>query len=1690
MDEEPLRVLLVDDEWSLREPLAKYLAGPPCHFHVDPAADAGEALDRVARAERPYDVALIDDLLSSEPEAEPEPIGIDLMRQIRAHSPATECIVFTGWGMDRALEALRAGAYRYLAKPADRGELGVTIRMAAEHSWLRRERDLLDAALEVSRALTRGLDVEKKLEIIAETVPQLTGAEACAVAWMDPATHQVRYEPVIPLGAAEVRWYRHLRRADLTRRIIETGESFTISDVNTCLDDVDEALCQAGVRSFIGVPIPGERQNRGVLYAYSTRPEAFPAHEKRVLQLLASQAGVAIANAQAFQQTHTHADYMEALVRVGQGLTKAASLQDRLNLVWEFVQEQLHISTFFVALYDEATDTASFPLFRDEGKIIPIEDELLGDDRASWGITGYVVKTDRELYWPDEKEKASKCASLGIRPIRVGKPCQSCFCLPLKTGDRVIGALSIQSYDPHAFSPILLDACRALASQLSVALESARLFSELAEAKEWREALIENAFDAVIAIDQEARITVFNRQAEEMFGWTASDMIGKSVARLHVDFEKAREILETVNSRGAISNWNVALKHRNGTTFPALLSATLIRDSQGQPIGQAGFVRDLRRMVLLEGRLRALIEVSKAITSTLNVDEVLQLVMASAVAAFPAADGGSIHLYDERTDSLCMRANTFDYSAAAIEASCLSPGEGIAGWVFQQRQAAVVDDVRQSPQYVRIDHPEAPDHKSIICVPLEVRERVIGTLCLDNLRAVGAFRAGDVGLLSTFADQAAIAIDNARRMEELEQMRQVAEALSGVVEPRQALQKIVESACEVLRADSAAIWSYDEVRDRFIPGELTAKGIPPELLERMRREEPKPGRTAYTVMAQGYVSVTDISRSEYKFLGDSTRESLSLVNVQSFQGIALQVGQDRLGVLYVNYHRTRTFDDEAKATLQTFAGHAALALKNARLLDQVKKARDAARVVAQVSTLGDLSQTLASITKGTQETLLCDAVTLYTYDQEQDKLDFPPAMEGVKEPEKVRKLGLVREASVVRNILALDKAYEAEDAVSDPLMRGPFVVREGIKSSVGIPLKVEDHKVGVMFVNYRSRHRFTNDELTNIGLFANQAAVAIRNAQLYRKSQERAAMLESLYKAAQAVPGSLSLLDVLQQIAEQAWQLAEPSGEKQAQLSHVALREGNTLTFVAGYAPEHLEDLQAKVGDINLEPGQEGRVGIAGRAVRTARAQRVGNVLADPDYIQYDEKTRSELAVPLMMGGQAIGVVNVEHLEYNAFDEEDEMALELLAGQAVIAIQNARQNELQRAVYEASKAISERITSEQRDLLNRILQQAVTRICWPRKPKAALGIIQLCDQETRELCLESVYPPEEYPRLVDRLGERRSLDRPSTPERIGVGGRTVLEARPQRVPDVRTDQDYVELWPGTLSELDVPLRLGDRILGVLGLESERLAAFDEADERALQSLADLAAIVIENARQYGELRQAKGLVGARTALAWMGMTASAWRHAIDKHALTIQEQTELLRRDLDEVPMHEPRPQLAQRLSMLERLAGQILEKPIVPPLSREESTEPVVVNELIGERARQLWQNGPYKAAELQLDLKLSSAATVRTSPEWLRRAFDILVDNAVDAVLGQKVRAITISTRQTGGRAEVLVSDTGPGIPEEIKAKVGLEMIEKPEDARGLGMGLLMAQTIVQTYGGEIRLGSTGPTGTTMVLRLPLEK
>jgi C4-dicarboxylate-specific signal transduction histidine kinase len=229
------------------------------------------------------------------------------------------------------------------------------------------------------------------------------------------------------------------------------------------------------------------------------------------------------------------------------------------------------------------------------------------------------------------------------------------------------------------------------------------------------------------------------------------------------------------------------------------------------------------------------------------------------------------------------------------------------------------------------------------------------------------------------------------------------------------------------------------------------------------------------------------------------------------------------------------------------------------------------------------------------------------------------------------------------------------------------------------------------------------------------------------------------------------------------------------------------------------------------------------------------------------------------------------------------------------------------------------------------------------------------------------------------------------------------------------------------------------------------------------------------------------MVGARTALAWMGMANTSWRHIIEGHAINIRGAVTLLRQDVKKINSDKiPLKLLERRISSIEEQAIKILEKPITPPLASEETFEPVLMNQLIQERLAQLWEDDSYRNIALQIELLENTK--VRISTDWFRRALDMLVENAAYAMKNSKTRNLNVSSRIEKGRLEILITDTGRGIPLKVQRKLFKGKIEKQKGIKGFGMGLLIVEAIMQAYEGNIRLHNSTSNGTTFILDLPL--
>jgi GAF domain-containing protein len=945
-----------------------------------------------------------------------------------------------------------------------------------------------------------------------------------------------------------------------------------------------------------------------------------------------------------------------------------------------------------------------------------------------------------------------------------------------------------------------------------------------------------------------------------------------------------------------------------------------------------------------------------------------------------------------------------------------------------------------------------------LCLPFSLHGKPIGVMWI-NYDKPRRFPDYEVGALQLYVNQAAIAYENARRVKELNQLHQAAEAMSGKHDLKSLLRTIVEEAAKMFDAASSTVWPYDYDKKKFIPKDATSIGIPEDELEVLKNIEPVPGGTTFSALERGWLGVHDISDPSYEFLRESTRDLLERNGLKSFQAITLRVGEEPVGILYVSYAQMRAFRKEDRSALESFATYAALSLKNGKLLDQLKRAKKAAKVVAQVTALGRPEEKLPSIADGTLEAVGCDAVVLYAYDPSRGKFIYPPTHAGVKYPKDAWPDDKMPSSSIVFKIFEEREPRIAERVEQDPLLKDRRFSRvEEIKSCVAIPLQAGNQSVGVMFVNYREPHRFTADDLSNIELFAYQAAVAIRNAQLFSE-QESLMKLSRELLGTVSLPGAVSMPGILDRA------VATAASMLNTEFCDIVLPDNERNLTIRAAVGAKKDLVGTKVG-----PDSHTAFIISEKKPVPVDDYYHETRFTPPSTVT-DYEIKSGLGVPMFKGGDrmhVLGAMLVQTRSGRHFDEGEINLLSLIANLTAIAIQSAEQYaELQQRERHLLAVLT---ASDQKEGLDRILEEAVERIRGTDGEKAIFATFQHYDKESNSLTFTNAYP-QANPLMV-QVGDKVSLESTHGGKKIGVTGRAALTRKPQLVPDVTLDPDYFESYPGICSEIAVPVLDDDTLIGVLNIEHRKLNAFNEHDRDALQYLADLAVVAIRIAEQAEKLIQAREIAA-------MGIWYAELTHDIEAGVGNIretimiaeqynpQEKIQHLLQSLDDAAEKLRIPRLPLRPSFAEKAPQQI-----------EALLDKIVEDEVNLHRSESPW---------IVFNPELNCPGVkVAIDPIWLNRLVRHFLLNATQNMPRDKEdRRIIVHTKTHGNFAEIEVEDTGKGVPPELHA-----YLFRPNPNRNQrGRGLLLVRYIAECHGGQAfyRPGDTGQ-GSCFALRLPL--
>ena len=531
----------------------------------------------------------------------------------------------------------------------------------------------------------------------------------------------------------------------------------------------------------------------------------------------------------------------------------------------------------------------------------------------------------------------------------------------------------------------------------------------------------------------------------------------------------------------------------------------------GEPLGVVA--RELARSEETDQRRReaeALARIAHALSEHGDVVSVCQQIVDRVMTLLPIT--AALIVMEEPNGDLRGVARSGDLDLAASDI-VLPRGGGVAGRAMLMGRMVSSDDVLSDPSLALPDYLRerliASGQRALLAVPLGSPGRALGALTVANRNAI-KFSDGERRLLEALADQATLALENARLHEDAERRRKEAEtiaqgtrALVGMHDALQVVGRIVESAPALLPGcvhAAIAVPRPEGILEAVVvggplsallrPGGRVTKG---SLVNRVWQEH-QPTWTS-DLMAEPEPAEPELAERHHVFLRAGVRAYLAL---------PLSVRGHTVGVLGMAFNQPRLFVGDDFTTGQTLANQAALALDNARLYEEAERRRREAEVMAEISrTINaslDVDTVLQQVVEGARTLCRSDGARIALREAETGIYPFrywvDPQHAGYAD--RLAETGAGSLAELVRQ-----RRRPVRATASD-------ISHEGFGAQMAVPILIGDEIEGLLYVDNRSPRPFTDLDEGALVLLAEHAAVALRNARLFTEAQATGRRLQAV----------------------------------------------------------------------------------------------------------------------------------------------------------------------------------------------------------------------------------------------------------------------------------------------------------------------------------------------------------------------------------------------------------------------------------------------------------------------------------------------------------------------------------------------------------------------------------------------------
>jgi PAS domain S-box-containing protein len=878
-------------------------------------------------------------------------------------------------------------------------------------------------------------------------------------------------------------------------------------------------------------------------------------------------------------------------------------------------------------------------------------------------------------------------------------------------------------------------------------------------------------------------------------------------------------------------------------------------------------------------------EVLKIISrSTVDLQPVLETVVESATRLCGATRG---HIFRVDGDLLRFAAayGAWPGFQEYLEEHPVHIGPGsAAGRAAAQRRPVHIRDIREDPSYGFGELVKRQDYRTVLAVPILREDALLGVIAILKSN-VEPFTDKQIELVTTFADQAAIAIENVRLLtelqarnhaltESLEQQTATSDILrvisSSPTDVQPVFDIIAERATKLCDAQVGVVSRFDGSVLRL----AAIHGVTREGVEAVRRVFPLAtdfdNVTARVYRERAVVHVADVLADAAYAMKD---EAVTAGWRAGLGAPMFREGQV-IGVIFVGRSAPGLFSDQRVELLKTFADQAVIAIENVRLFKELEvRNRDLTESLDQQTATGEILRVISSSPTDVQpvfETIahnarrLCnaDSGAVYTYD---GRLIHLHALDNTS-PEKSEALRSAYPREATRGSAGGQAILTGHEVhIPDALTHEGYEMRgllgAGLRSMLAVPMLRGGTPVGVIVVHtWEEARPFTATQIDLLRTFADQAVIAIENTRLFHELEVRNRDLTESLDQQTATGEILRVISssptdvqpVFDTIVESAVRLCN------GLFSALFRYDGELIHQVAqhNFTPEALEHVR------RLYPQRPSRDTGSARTILTREIVHIPDVEADPDY-RAQEMTRavglrSGLYVPMMKDGEPIGVIMVARAEVGHFSDAQVTLLQTFADQAVIAIENVR---LFTALDARNRDLTESLEQQTAtgEIL-RVISSSPTDV-QPVFDTIAQAVLRLCGAD---LC-QVFQVEDDFLHFVASQGHnaeglaaaQRAFPRPV--DRGTVAGRAILSGAIAHVEDVRTDADYavgeVARAMNFRALVAVPMIREGRPIGAIAVARPVPGRFSDRQIELLRIFADQAVIAIENVRLFTEVQQ-------------------------------------------------------------------------------------------------------------------------------------------------------------------------------------------------------------------------------------------